>query len=236
MFSWLTAWWTELYKPNEKWQLFWSLSERKSLNVNSLSCAPSSKLSDEHSDACRPRWSMQLWGDVCIHSACALESNAGGWAQLKDIWMRWNTISLNKASYQSHPTCAVLLVHTCAMCFNWNCYWQIFHCDRLLRSPKEFSFCIIPALCSKHQACVMSVFLWMDVVKFILKEGGWVLKIKRHIKPWWSLIIIMTNQNICHLDTSTSTTSGASQVSSYASSMEWRCVGMVSNMFMSALR
>lgn len=160
----------------------------------------SSKLGDERRDARGPRWGMQLWGDVCIHSACALESSGGGWAQLKDIWMRWNAISLNKEPYQSHPTCAVLLVHTCAMCSNRNCYWQIFHCDSLMRSWTEGAFCASFQLCCKHKAFVMSVFLWMDAVKFISKEG-WGLEMKRLVKRWCRLILNMINQWDCHLNT-----------------------------------
>lgn len=94
-------------------------------------------------DARRPRWGMQLW-DVCIHSAFASQSRDGGWAQLKDIWMRWNAICLNnQESYQSHPMCTVLLVHTCAMCFSRNGYWQMFYCDSLV-TFFLFFLCIVP--------------------------------------------------------------------------------------------
>lgn len=160
----------------------------------------SSKHSDERGDARRPRWGRQLWGDVCIHSACALESCTGGWAQLKDIWMRWNAICLNnQESYQSHPKCAVLLAHTCAMCFNRNCYWQIFHCDSLMRSQFFLNFFF---LFLKPHSSFSSVNIkrsrrvcswgWMTCSQVRLKEGGGAWG------GWWEtepLIISWTDTN-----------------------------------------
>jgi len=137
----------------------------KNLNVKCYPTWQSSKLSDESCDACKPRWGMQLWGDVCIHIDCALESSSGGWAKLKDIWMRWNAICLNnQESYQSHPMCRVLFVHTYAMCFNRLGYWQIFHCDSHMTF---FSFSFFASL---HIFAVNMKMWWENL---ILNGGGW---------------------------------------------------------------
>lgn len=95
-----------------------------------------------------------------------LEIGGGGWAQLKDIWMRWNAICLNNQEpNQSHPMCAVLLVHTCAMCFYRKLYWQIFHCNSLMRSWNQTVFLSLQlfAVNTEHwrRLCTWG---WMDVM------------------------------------------------------------------------